>query len=149
MQTSAGLVYSREYGESAWLLLSHASPWGLAMVRIYRLERPDGNRSMQLFDYRVRGVESETMRLASTKVSFGLCVSGWRRHFIRVGLRYYLRYRDALDRGNRRSWIALLVIPFGFITPTFWVICVRAELNSMRPRIDNVSDPMVVVFEKL
>src|SRR5690242_16733441 len=102
---------------------------------------------MHIFDYHDVDINEKTTRLLETNTSFGITVNGWRARFIHSGLRYYLRYREAFDMGQRRIWIALSVIPFGFITPTFWAICIRAEINGMRPKIASSTDRLVVVFE--
>ncbi len=103
---------------------------------------------MRVLDYGAPHIEDDAVSLARKRTPFGLRIEGWRRAPIRAGLKPYLKYRAACGLGEKRPLIGLATIPFVLVSPTFWMVCVRAEVNGMLPRIEkDVSDSMTVVFE--
>ena len=114
----------------------------MAVIPQFRGESP-----MRVLDYSASRVEEDAVGLARARAPFGLRIVGWRRTPIRAGLRPYLKYRAAYSRGERRPLIALAAIPFAIVSPTFWMICVRAEMSGMLPRIEHdLADSMTVIF---
>ena len=103
---------------------------------------------MNVINYTAPDVGAQIDQEIESKKPFGLRISGWRSSVIKAGLPYYIRYRDAVDHGKRDPLVGLLVIPFGFVTPTFWMTCVRTEFNKQLPRVDTASGSFIVVFEQ-
>jgi len=103
---------------------------------------------MEILDYGEAGFEEAAFALAKERKHFGLRIKGWRCAAIRSGLKPYLGYRAAYQAGGRRPLTALAVVPFAFAAPTFWVICIRAEVNGLAPRIAlDASNTLIVEFE--
>lgn len=90
---------------------------------------------MLVFQYGSKDFEKRIADTIQTKQPFIVEVHGWKKRAIGAGLQHYLRYLRSRQRGESKPLSALLMIPFGFVTPTFWVLCVKAEAASMYPRI--------------
>lgn len=103
---------------------------------------------MLICEYGVKDFEKQVINAIQDKQPFILKINGWRKCTINAGLRHYFRYLDSQRGGKSSPLSALLVIPFGFVTPTFWVICIQAALARMYPTIEQQSvDMLAVKFE--
>ena len=102
---------------------------------------------MLVTQYGSKDFENQTASAIQTRQPFIVKVNGWRKRSIGAGLRHYLRYLDSRRYGKTKPLSALLIIPFGFMTPTFWVLCVRAEFEKMYPSIQQSADALVIKFE--
>lgn len=102
---------------------------------------------MSEYEYGSKDFEAQITNAIQTRQPFIVKVNGWRKRAIGNGLRHYLRYLDSRRHGKTKQLSALLVIPFGFVTPTFWVLCVKAEIEGMYPSIQPSADTLVIKFE--
>lgn len=104
---------------------------------------------MSEYEYGSKDFEAQITGAIQARQPFIVKVNGWRKHAIGNGLRHYLRYLDSRRHGKTKSLSALLIIPFGFVTPTFWVLCVKAEFERMYPSIQPSADAdaLVIKFE--
>lgn len=105
---------------------------------------------MEILDYRSQDVADVASSLVRKHSPFGLRISGWRSGAVRAGMKPYLKYRASYQRGNKRPLSALAVVPFALVSPTFWMLCVRAEINGMALRVERDSKhSTIIVFEPL
>lgn len=102
---------------------------------------------MSEYEYDSKDVETRVASAIQAGEPFILKIRGWRRYVIGKGLQHYLRYLEFRRQGKNRL-AALLIIPFGFVTPTFWVLCVKAEFEGMYPSVEASNDILVIRFEK-
>lgn len=101
---------------------------------------------MLIAQYGSKDFETQTDNAIQAKQPFIVQVNGWKKRAIKAGLPHYLRYLDTRLRG-KTSLATLRLIPFGFITPTFWVLCVRAQFERMYPSIQQSTDALVIRFD--
>lgn len=101
---------------------------------------------MFVFEYGSEEFENQTANAIQTRQPFLVEVRGWRKRVIRTGLRHYLKYLNSRRDKKNKPLSALLIIPFGFVTPTFWVLCVKAEFEGMYPIIQQSADVLIVKF---
>jgi hypothetical protein len=99
---------------------------------------------MEIIDYKASDFEKSAESAVQSKEEFAVKVSGWRRRIIASGLRRYRNYRE----NQKRTRNALMLIPYGFITPTFWVVCVKAEFEHFMPNWQTENGELIINFIK-
>ena len=109
---------------------------------------PDFRTIMLVYEYGSKDFESQIASAIQAEQPFVVEVKGWRKRAIETGLQHYLRYLHSRLRGENKSISALRMIPFSFVTPTFWIVCVKAEAVCMYPRIlEQSADVLAIKFE--
>jgi hypothetical protein len=99
---------------------------------------------MQTIDYNTADFEKLALSAVESKAEFLVKVTGWKRKLIASGLSHYRCYRE----GQGRAMHALMVIPYGFITPTFWSVCVRAEFEHFMPSWEMEKKELLIKFTR-
>ncbi|MDP2109664.1 MAG: hypothetical protein Q8N46_11615 [Anaerolineales bacterium] len=102
---------------------------------------------MPEYEYGSKDFEAQITSAIQTGQPFLVKIKGWRKRVIGNGLQHYLRYLDSRRQGKAKRLSTLLLIPYGFVTPTFWVLCVKAEFERIYPSIQTSADALVIKFE--
>lgn len=96
---------------------------------------------MLTINYNDSTFEKLALQAVQSKEEFSIRVSGWKRKPIKKGLSHFRNYKQ----GRGRS---LMLIPYGFITPTFWVVCVKADFENLMPDWQTEDGDLVVRFAR-
>lgn len=98
---------------------------------------------MLVINYSDSNFEEIALQAIKSKQEFSINIRAWQRKPITRGLNYYNQYRN----GKRN--ISLMLIPYVFFTPTFWVVCVKSEFENFMPSWVNEEHELIVRFAKI